>query len=115
MCTPPVLKHHTNGNANAWIIRIEDEIFAIYVININIVGVVPTIWPRLDKSEPEAAVLEAGISVNHCWTADTKLVSPPEISAEAVIRYATLTSCAESQSRLGTLSGLILRCALRTR
>ncbi len=107
LCHPP-LHHDADGNANAGIIRVVQKIPAIFGINVNVVGVVPTIRPRLNKTEPKAAVLEARISIDHPWTADAKSMLAPKMGTEAIVRYAPFASGAEPQRRFGSLSGFIL-------
>ena len=84
-------------NANAGIERVTQVIPAIDVIYVNVVGVVPTYRPRLNKSEPKAAVLKARISANHPWTADAESMPAPKIGTEPVVRYATAASGTEPQ------------------
>jgi len=43
-------------------IGLHRKILAIDVVNVDVIGVIPAYRPRLNKSEPIAAVLEAGIS-----------------------------------------------------
>src|SRR4029077_785825 len=53
------LEHDANGNASLRIIRVEEVIVAIDVVNVNVIGVIPFHRPGIDESKPEAAVLEA--------------------------------------------------------
>ena len=105
----PFLEHDRNSNSNAGIIRVVQVISAINIIDVNVVGVVPTFRPRLNKSEPITAVLEAGISINHLRTADMESMLAPKVGTEVGVRYAPIASRAESQCWLSALPGFILR------
>jgi hypothetical protein len=69
-------------------------IAVVAVCDINVVGVVPVIrpdfWPRINKAEPIAVVLETWISAhNQEWKAiDPELMLRPKASAETVVRNA---------------------------
>jgi hypothetical protein len=58
---------------------------AVYVVHVNVVGVIPTNRPRLDKSKGVAAVLETGISTDQDRIADAEFVPATEVGAEAII------------------------------
>ena len=87
-------------NSFARIVRVVHVIPAVHVIDVDVVGVVPVCRPRLNKSEPIAAILEARISADQNWTAHVELVSAAKMGAKAIIRYATFASGAESQGWL---------------
>lgn len=93
------LDYDVDSDVNAGIIGIAQEIFAVYVININVVRVVPAHRPRLIKSEPETAVLEARISVHYSRTADAELVLTAKIGLKARVWNPTVASCAKPQRR----------------
>ena len=64
------------------------------VVHIDVVGFVPSarpvFRPRINNAEPEASVLESGVSAHHDdWiAANAEPVSTAEIRAEAIIRNA---------------------------
>ena len=91
------LQLNADGNLNAGIVRVAEVIPVADVVNVNVVGVIPTIRPRLNKTEPESAVLEARISANHHWTADAEFMLTAEIGTEARVRNAAIASHAEPQ------------------
>jgi len=107
------LHHDANRDANAGIIGIAEVILAVDVIDVNIVGVIPVDWPRLDESEPISAVLEAGITVNHPRTPDTKFVRSAKIGLETLLGNSAAARRAQTERRLSVLSGPRLRRALR--
>ncbi len=69
-------------------------ITVIDVVHINVVGLVPpgrpVFRPRINQTEPEAAVLESGVSLynNDGDAANAKPVAPAEMRTEAVFRNA---------------------------
>ncbi len=106
-------EHNGYGYASLGIVRVAQVISPINVININVVGVIPTVRPRINKTEPIAAVLEAGKPADHPGAADAKSMIAAKIGTEAIVRYAATASGAQTESRLCALSGLFLLSALR--
>ncbi|MGA9131561.1 MAG: hypothetical protein WB384_06125 [Candidatus Sulfotelmatobacter sp.] len=78
------MDHHANGNANAETVRVVQVIPAVDVINVNVVSVVPTCRPRLSKSEPIAALLEARVPADEHWLVDYEPVPITKIGAAAI-------------------------------
>ena len=62
----------------------------VHVIDINIVGLIPVgspgFWPRINNREPEAAVLEAGASIDdqHGRAVDAEIVSAAKVFMESL-------------------------------
>jgi hypothetical protein len=106
------LEHDANGNPIAGIRRVTQVISVTDVININVIGVVPTCRPRLNKSEPIAAILKARISANHPGTLDAEFVPSAKIGTEAIIGYTSSASSTEPQCRHCALSLLFGRTPL---
>jgi len=106
------LEHDANGNPRAGIRRVTQVISVTDVININVIGVVPTRRPRLDESEPIAAILKARISANHPGTLDAEFVPSAKIGTEAIVGYTTSASGTEPQCRHRALSLLFGRTPL---
>jgi len=52
-------RHVNDLDAYTGIKRVKQEIPAVDVVNVNLIGVIPVHRPRINKSEPIAAVLEA--------------------------------------------------------
>lgn len=98
---------------HAGIIRVAEIILASYIVNVNVVRVIPIGGPRLNESEPISAVLEAGISVNHSWASDTELVRAAKIRTETRVWNSAVTHGTQVQRRLRTLPGLSLFGSLR--
>ncbi len=106
------LEHDANGNLSAGIRRVTQVISITDIININIIGVVPTRRPRFDESEPIAAILKARISANHPGTLDAEFVPSAKIGTEAIVGYTSSASSTEPQCRHCALSLLFGRTPL---
>jgi len=99
---PPLmlrLKNYADAYSDARVVGIDQEIFAVDVVDVDLVCVVPAIRPRLDETEPEAAILEARVSVDHYRLVDCESVFFAEIGAEAIVGNAAAASDAEPQRR----------------
>ena len=88
------LDHDANCESRAGIVRVIHVIAAIHVIDVYVVGVVPTHRPRFSKSKPIAAVLEAGISADHFRLAHAKYVLAAKVSPKTIIWNAAAASLA---------------------
>ena len=53
-----LLHHHHHRDAHAWMQKIKQEIFSIDVVDVAVVGVSPTLRPRIDELKSVAAVLK---------------------------------------------------------
>jgi hypothetical protein len=84
-CVRKLLKYDANHDARSGIVRVIEEVFAINVVNVDVVGVIPFHRPRFIKSEPKAAVLEAGIPANQSGASNAKFVLAAKIGPEAII------------------------------
>src|ERR1700735_1818155 len=106
------LEYDANPNAGARIIRIDQVIAAVDVINVDVVGVIPSYRPRILKSKPKAAVLEARKSANQHGFVDYERVFSAKVGAESIVRYTSAASGAESKCRLRPLSLFFFRSPL---
>src|ERR1700735_3780641 len=106
------LEYDANPNAGARIIRIDQVIAAVDVINVDVVGVIPSYRPRILKSKPKAAVLEARKSANQHGFVDYERVFSAKVGAESIVRYTSAASGAESKCRLRPLSLFFCRSPL---
>jgi hypothetical protein len=84
---------------------IAQEIPAVQVIDINVVGIEPSHWPRIDCVEPIAAVLKTARSVGELATVHVKRVAAAKIGTEARFRDAPVAS--RGLSSIGLLSGVL--------
>ena len=83
------LEYDADCNANTGMHRVVQVIAAINVVNVNFIGVVPVCWPRVNESEPIAAVLEARIPGDNPRTVDAEPVVTTKMGTETVVRNAT--------------------------
>jgi hypothetical protein len=73
---------------------VEQVIAVVDVADIDIVGVIPVrrpgFWPRVNETEPIAAVLEAGISAHNQEgePIDSEPMFRPKVSTESIVRNA---------------------------
>ena len=73
---------------------VEQVITVVDVADIDIVGVIPVrrpgFWPRVNETEPIAAVLEAGISAHNQegQPIDSEPMFRPKVSTESIVRNA---------------------------
>src|SRR6185369_5503977 len=88
------LQRDADRNPNGRVPTVVQVIAVVDVSDINVVGVVPVIrpifWPRINKTEPIAAVLEAGISAHNLErpSVNSEPMIRPKVSTEPVIRDA---------------------------
>src|SRR5271157_5377539 len=99
------LEHDGDGEANAGIVRVVHVIAAVDVIDVEVVGVVPAIRPRINETKPIAAVLEARISADHNWGADVEVVLTAKVGAETLVGNAAAAPLTEAEFRLCVLPG----------
>ncbi len=104
----PRLDHNADREASAGIVRVVHVIAAIHIIDVDVVGVVPACWPRLNKSKPIAAVLKARISAHQDRVAHAEVVPTAKIRTETVVWDSTATPGTEAERWLFPLSGLFL-------
>src|SRR5579859_6137509 len=72
--------------------RTQQEIAAIDVFHVHLIGVVPADRPRVDESEPIAAVLEAWDPADHHRTIDAESVVTAKVGAETGVGNAAAAS-----------------------
>ena len=82
------LEYDANANANVRIIRVDQVIAAIDVVNVDVVGVIPALRPRIVESKPKTTILEARKTADQHGLVDYEGVLPTKIGAEPVVRYA---------------------------
>jgi hypothetical protein len=99
-------------NAKAGMHRVVQVIAAINVVNVNFVGVVPVCWPRVNESEPIAAVLEARIPGDNRRTVDAEPVFTTKMGTETVVRNATTAVASEALCLLCVFLPLCMLCRL---
>jgi hypothetical protein len=109
---PPLLYDDADCNANAGTRRVVQVIAAIDVVNVNVVGVVPVCWPRVNESEPIAAVLEARIPGDNRRTVDAEPVVTTKLGTETVIRNATTAVATDALCLLCMLLPLCMLCGV---
>lgn len=102
------LENNTDREARARIVRVVHVVGAIHVINVDVVGVVPACWPRLNKSKPKAVVLETGISADQNRVAHSELVPTAKIGAETSVWDSTAAPSTEAKGGLFALPSLFL-------
>src|SRR5579863_2035508 len=103
------LEHYGDCDADAGMEKIEQEIFAIYIVDIAIIGVVPARRPGINHHECIAAVGEARRAIDHGDAVDVKHVLTTVAGAETVIRNASRLHLPSFVSALhGTLLVLFL-------
>ena len=100
----PSLEHDSDCKTRAGIVRVVHVISAVCVVDVDVVGVVPAHWPRVDKPKPIAAILEAGISVDENWLADMESVLTPKMRAESIVWNSAATPRTQAKFRLRALS-----------
>ena len=79
-------ENNADSEASAGIVRVIHVIPTVYVIDVNVICVVPAYRPRFNKSKPITAVLEAGISADKHGVSHSKLVATTEIGTETFVR-----------------------------
>src|SRR5271166_3584683 len=84
--------------------RIAQKIPAIHVINVNVVGVEPCHRPRIDRVEPEAAVLKAPRGALEISAVHVEGMSTAETGTKAVVRDTPV-----APRGLCPVAGLLLR------
>ena len=75
-------------DANAGMERVVQEVPALDVVNVNVVGVKPAYWPWLTESEPIAPVLEPRLPFDDNRAINDEHVLPAEIGTKTVLRNA---------------------------
>ena len=81
-------------------VRIAQEISAIYVVDINVVRIEPADWPRIDYVEPIPAVLKASRSAVEFATVHMKRVVAAKTLMEAGFRNVPAASAGLGPTRL---------------
>jgi len=71
-----------DGETNAGMYRVVQEISTVHVVDVNVVGVVPARWPGLVVSEPVTTVLESWRSLDNHRVADYENVLTAEVGME---------------------------------
>jgi len=88
------LERDVDSNSGVRIAAVVYVVAVVHVSDINVVVVVPVVspvfWPRVNRADPVAVVLEAGISTydQEGQAADSEAMIGTEVSAIAIIRDA---------------------------
>ena len=93
-------ENDADSEASAGIIWVVHVVSTVHVINVDVICVVPACRPRLNKSEPIASVLEAGISADHYRIAHPELMLTPKIGMETLVWNSAAASRTEANCRL---------------
>ena len=109
-----ILDHDADREARAGIIRVVHVVVAVYVIDVDVIGVVPIRRPGLHESKPKAAVLEARISTNQDRVTHVEVMLASEVGTETILWNSATASRAQAKLRLRALSGHSLLRALRS-
>lgn len=94
------LEHHKERDAHARMEQIKQEIFAIDVVDVAIVGIGPVRGPRVHKDKRVAAVLESWLAVHDAWTLRPEGVASAKLSAKLVVRNMAALTCGPCVSLL---------------
>src|SRR5438270_605805 len=65
--------------------QIRQEIIAVYIIDIAIIGVGPVRWPRVHQHECVPSIDEPLLTFNHGCTLYRKCVGPTELGVESLV------------------------------
>jgi hypothetical protein len=71
--------------------QVEQVVSSVYEINVNIIRVSPTVWPRLNQCEVISTVSEPALAIHDCDVTDSEMMLPPEARAEVLVRNAPLS------------------------
>ena len=88
------LERNVYGDSDSGMAPVVHVIPVIHVVDVNVVGFIPgarpRFWPRINKIEPDAPVLESWTPAhnNHRNAMDTKPVPTAKMGAETVFRNA---------------------------
>src|SRR5450755_3498548 len=94
------LQRDVDGNSLARVVAVVQVVAVIHIVDVNIVVVVPVvpplIWPRVNRTDPVALVLEARVSAynQEGKAVDAEVVAGAKVSAVPVIRNAVATVAA---------------------
>ena len=76
---------HGNRKIHAWMEGIAKEIPAVYIVNIDVVSVEPSIGPRVNHGEPKAAVFKTSRSAREIGAVHVKRVATAKAGTKAVV------------------------------
>lgn len=76
---------HGNRKIHAWMEGIAKEIPAVYIVNIDVVSVEPSIGPRVNHGEPKAAVFKTSRSAREIGAVHVKRVATAKTGTKAVV------------------------------
>jgi len=96
----PTLNHDANGEARPGIVGVVHVIAVVHVVDVDVIGVIPAVWPRFRKPKPEAAIVEARISADQNGAANVEVVFTAKVGVEALLRNSTAAPGTEAKRRL---------------
>ena len=76
---------HGDRKIHAWMEGIAKEIPAVYIVNIDVVSVEPSIGPRVNHGEPKAAVFKTSRSAREIGAVHVKRVATAKTGTKAVV------------------------------
>lgn len=76
---------HGDRKIHAWMEGIAKEIPAVYIVNIDVVSVEPSIGPRVNHGEPKAAIFKTSRSAQEIGAVHVKRVATAKAGTKAVV------------------------------
>lgn len=76
---------HGDRKIHAWMEGIAKEIPAVYIVNIDVVSVEPSIGPRVNHGEPKAAIFKTSRSAQEIGAVHVKRVATAKTGTKAVV------------------------------